>query len=388
MSHPLLTISDMDSFVLIIAVTMSIALVIALILLVARGRGVRSDSPPINAGLLAEQVAALAGEAFRAHMQAGQAESARRQDVFDAKWDPMVGRVKEELAGLRDLVTTLQHDRAVQQAEITQALCTMEEGQRSLVATNQRLNEILGSAPARGQWGERMADDVLRAAGMVEGVNYFRQQQTEAGTRPDFSFVLPDGRRLHMDVKFPLDSYVRFLEADSALEAKQQKKSFGSAVQKHIRDTASRDDYKESIGTVGFVLMFIPNEAVYSFVLEHHRGLFDEALSKQVLVCSPFTLFGMVSLVRQAMDTMALKRASEQIRDHLAGFEDQWDKYLREVRKVEGHLERLNGAFTRLTTTRERGLQRTVDRIQLLKTGREESAPNGDTAALTERPRP
>ena len=36
------------------------------------------------------------------------------------------------------------------------------------------------STKARGQWGERMAEDVLRLAGFVEGVNY-RKRQALAG---------------------------------------------------------------------------------------------------------------------------------------------------------------------------------------------------------------
>ena len=55
------------------------------------------------------------------------------------------------------------------------------------------------SPTARGQWGERMAEDVLRLAGFVENVNYVKQTQVEGGTgRPDFTFPLPEGpRALH-----------------------------------------------------------------------------------------------------------------------------------------------------------------------------------------------
>ena len=41
--------------------------------------------------------------------------------------------------------------------------------------------QSLASPKARGQWGERMADDVLRLAGMVEGVNYLRQTSVAGG---------------------------------------------------------------------------------------------------------------------------------------------------------------------------------------------------------------
>ena len=41
-----------------------------------------------------------------------------------------------------------------------------------------------GQPQARGQWGERMADDVLRLAGFVEGVNYRKQTAVAGGHDP------------------------------------------------------------------------------------------------------------------------------------------------------------------------------------------------------------
>ena len=89
------------------------------------------------------------------------------------------------------------------------------EGLNALTEHTRQLREALASQKVRGQWGERMAEDVLRLAGFLEGVNY-RQQATLAGSggRPDYTFLLPNGLVMHMDVKFPLDNYVRFLEAD------------------------------------------------------------------------------------------------------------------------------------------------------------------------------
>ena len=39
---------------------------------------------------------------------------------------------------------------------------------------------MLASTQRRGAWGERMAADVLRLAGLQEGVNYVRQSAAEA----------------------------------------------------------------------------------------------------------------------------------------------------------------------------------------------------------------
>ncbi|MXX64049.1 MAG: DNA recombination protein RmuC [Acidimicrobiia bacterium] len=375
MSHPLPTMSGMDNLTVIIITALVSGLVVSIgFLLGGRRKGEsvfkRDPGPPEEpspADML-DPIIRLAGQTFQSHLQAGNAELARQREVFDTKWSPLVAGMNQELSDIRGLVTDLQKDRAVQHEGLTEKLRNAEEGQRNLLSSTQRLNDILGNSQARGQWGERMADDILRTVGMIEGVNYRKQMTTASGTRPDFSFELPDGRLLHMDVKFPLESYVRYLESENSSDQAVAAKDFGKALKGHILETAGRDSYQESISTVGFVLMFVSNESIYSFIHEHHGGLLELALSKGVVVCSPFTLFGMLSLVRQAMDTLALEKSSQEILDHLGTFSEEWARYVEKTEKVALHLGRLNKAFHDLTGTRQRKLERELDRIDELKT--------------------
>ena len=60
---------------------------------------------------------------------------------------------------------------------------------KALAETTGHLREALASPKARGQWGERMADDVLRLAGMVEGVTYKKQTGSPAASIPDVTFL-------------------------------------------------------------------------------------------------------------------------------------------------------------------------------------------------------
>ena len=85
----------------------------------------------------------------------------------------------------------------------------------------------MASPTARGQWGERMAEDVLRLAGFVENVNYVKQTQLDGATgRPDFTFPLPKGHELYMDVKFPMAGYLRFLDATTDAERQAHRAAF------------------------------------------------------------------------------------------------------------------------------------------------------------------
>ena len=91
-----------------------------------------------------------------------------------------------------------------------------------------------------------MAEDVLRLAGFTENVNYRKQAQlggADAGVtgRPDFTFDLPKGHVLHMDVKFPLSSYLRYLEARTDVERAEHLKTFLRDVRTRVRELSKRN---------------------------------------------------------------------------------------------------------------------------------------------------
>ena len=125
--------------------------------------------------------------------------------------DQQLYNIKAELVRVTDFVRGLERDREAKFGQLTEQIRNVGEQAAALTASTGTLREALSSSQARGQWGERMAEDILRLMGMKEGVNYRKQETMGAnGSRPDFSFMLPGDMKLNMDVKFPLDNYLRF----------------------------------------------------------------------------------------------------------------------------------------------------------------------------------
>ncbi|MDG1877479.1 MAG: DNA recombination protein RmuC [Acidimicrobiales bacterium] len=273
-----------------------------------------------------------------------------------------VHTMNAELTQLRLLVTQLQKERAQQHGQFVESLEAATRQQKQLAETTGHLRDALASPQARGQWGERMAEDVLRSAGMREGVNYRKQKLIEGGTKPDFTFLLPDDNKLHMDVKFPVTNYLRYLEAPSDTEAAERCDRFLRDVRDRVKELNGRG-YAASDSTLGYLLLFIPNESVYGFIHENDSTLLDDALAQQVVLCSPTTLFAVLGVIRQAMDAFAVERASEEIVQCLAGFGEQWRKFSEQIDKVDRHLDTLTRSFGDLSGTRRRQLERQLDRI-------------------------
>ena len=155
-----------------------------------------------------EAFAALAGEALDANArrlaeQAGAVLDGKKQLI-----DQAVAAVAERLGRMSD-----QLQRA--EAERKQELGRLSGSVASLAGTAGELHRMLASTQRRGAWGERMAEDVLRLAGLQEGVNYVKQSAAAAESgKPDFTFFLPNELKVNMDVKFPLESYKAVVDAE------------------------------------------------------------------------------------------------------------------------------------------------------------------------------
>ena len=82
-----------------------------------------------------------------------------------------------------------------------------------------------------------------------------------------------------------------------------------------------------------------------------------------MVLCSPTTLFAVLGVIRQAMDTFAVERASEEILDCLSSFGEQWQRFSGQIDKVERHISTLNNSFEELSGPRRRQLERQLDQI-------------------------
>ncbi len=284
--------------------------------------------------------------------------------------------LRHELDRVSGLVVGLQERQAAQHGEMSARLTEAARSTGELADTARHLREALASPKARGQWGERMADDVLRLAGFVEGVNYRRQTALASGSIPDVTFLLPGGLLLHMDVKFPLDNYVRALEASADHERVAAEAAFARDVRQRIKELSARG-YIESGVTVDHVLLFIPNESIFSFVHQQDPALVDVALRQRVVLCSPFTLFAVLAVIRQAVEAVQLQQTSDDVLRCLEGFGHQWEQFTEALELVGRRLDTAHRGFEELAGPRRRQLERQLDRVDDLRAQRGLDVPDG-----------
>lgn len=319
-----------------------------------------------------QQVALMNREQFGSAADQVNADLTAKKDVIDTRLDEVRVEMRGELQRLSQLVAELGQTSAQRFGEVDQSLRTHSEIAGHLAESTRALREALANPQARGQWGERMAEDVLRLAGFVEHVNYRKQTQVAGATgRPDYSFELPKGHVLYMDVKFPMAGYLRYLEVGTGAEREAHLKAFLRDVRARVKELAKRE-YAQAGDrpTVDYVLMFLPNEQLTGFIHEHDPGLLDEAMGQRVVMCSPLTLFAFLGVIRQAFDNFVIEQTSDEILQLLGKFAQQWQKYTESAERVKKRFDSVQNEFDQLVGVRRRQLERPLAQLEDLRVRR------------------
>jgi DNA recombination protein RmuC len=316
-----------------------------------------------------QQAAVVQREQLGAQLAAGERELTARKDVIDSRLDQVQNELRAQMDRLGHLVGQLGQRSAEQFGKVDESLRNQAEITQALSVSTQSLREALANPKARGQWGERMAEDVLRLAGFLEHVHYEKQTAVE-GTRalPDYTFLLPKGHELYMDVKFPLSAYLRYLEAGSEAERQAHREAFLRDVRARVRELAQRDYAR--VGehpAVDYVLLFLPNETVSTFIYENDPEIVELALGQKVVLCSPLTLFAFLGVIRQAFDNFVIEQTSDEILRLLGRFGQQWARYKESLAIVERRFDAVHKELEQLNGPRRRQLEKPLAELEELR---------------------
>ena len=305
------------------------------------------------------------------------AQQTQNTQEFDSKKrliDQQLNQMGATLDQVRALMTDVQAQSGERLSALTTEIRNTADQTKRLSETTNTLRETLANSRARGAWGERMAEDVLQAAGLLPNIHYTKQTTTATGTRPDFTFRLPKDQYLNMDVKFPLDNYLRALETDSDTERDRLEQQFFRDVRNHVKAVTSRDYIDPAANTIDCVLLFIPLEQVYGFILQHDRTLLENSLESRVVLCSPFSLFGVLSVIREAAEVFSLQQTAGEMLTLWNALSKEWLRYAEALDKLESDFQRVANDFDTLTGTRRRALERQLLKLETLRTAQSEES--------------
>ena len=255
---------------------------------------------------------------------------------------------KDQIDGkVRDLEVEIQKLREMN----SEKFGSMDNAVAGLAQQTQALNKVLSGSQARGNWGEKMLEDLLTKSGFERGINYEMQEKLDGGGKPDFTFYLPPDRVLYLDSKFPMENYLKYFEAQDDNTRKIMKEAFVKNVKQRIKELETRDYVDQSkANAIDYVLLFIPNEGVLGFIQQHSPGLIDEAVSKRVVLCSPLTLYAFLGVVRQATASFHMEQNANEVLRLYKNFIAAWGQYVKYLKDISKAFESMQTKLKAITT--------------------------------------
>ncbi|MCE5313018.1 MAG: DNA recombination protein RmuC [Nitrospiraceae bacterium] len=314
-----------------------------------------------------EEFLKIAEERLKAQTRQNTTELQGKKELIDQN----IEAISKTLAEVQKRIEDVGRGSGEKFAEVAALIKKHEDVTVKLKDTTEHLTNALASSKKRGEWGERMAEDIIRLIGMSEGINYIKQKTLESSSgRPDYTFLLPNNLKMNMDVKFPLDNYLNYVNAESEHDRKRFREDLIRNARTMIKQVTGRDYINPADNTVDYVIIFIPNEQVYAFINEADPSIMDEALKQKVILCSPITLYAVLAVIRQTIENFSLERTAFEILNLLGDFEKQWNLYKEKMRAMGDRLDAAKREYEGLVSTRTNQLEKPLRKIEDLRTNR------------------
>lgn len=276
------------------------------------------------------------------------------------KKDAIEKMVKE----ISENLSKVEKDRVGSFTNLRDAIENNVKLTKELSVTTEGLKRVLSNNQQRGAFGEKVAEDLLKMSGFVIGTDYTRQETT-GDARPDFTLYLPDKTKINIDSKFPYANIVNMSESSDADEKNRFKKLFEQDIKKKINDVTSRNYINPEDNTVDFVILFIPNEMIFSFIYESFPDVWQDALNRKVVMTGPFSFTAILRMVKQAYENFRFQKNVQGIITQIKIFGTEFEKYNEEFIKIGDRIDSLHKQYNEVGNTRTKKLQKVIDKINI-----------------------
>lgn len=258
---------------------------------------------------------------------------------------------------LQNILSTVNNNLNETQRNITEQLSTsttvineIQQKLGSLEVTTKNIEEIgkdisslqdLLSAPKlRGNIGEYLLEELLKE--IFPAKNYQLKCTFKNGTQVDAIIKLGDGI-VPVDSKFPLESFQRFVSAESEAEKRQHKKDFIKSVKDRIDEIASKYINPDE-GTFDFAMIYIPAENVFyetiinDSLTDKEYEIFNYAIKKHVIPVSPNSFYAYLMALVYGLKGMKIEQQAKLILGELTSIQTSFAKFYTDFTVIGRHL--------------------------------------------------
>ena len=244
---------------------------------------------------------------------------------------------------------------------------------------------LKGDSKVQGNWGELVLESILESSGLRKGEEYVVQdshtQMDGSRLQPDVVIKLPEGRSLVVDSKVSITAYARHAETADADTAERELAAHIQSLRQHIQGLSGKN-YSSlyGVGSVDFVLMFVPIEPAFLLALKTAPNLYQEALAKNIVLVCPSTLMATLRTVAHLWRQDHQNRNALEIAKQCGSLYDKFVGFVEDLEKLGQRLDQAqtsyHDAFNKLKTGKG-NLIRSAEKVRELgvKPSKNLSAP-------------
>lgn len=315
-------------------------------------------------GMSAAKVAEQSKRILESDKESIQVDLHNKQQVMEK----LVQQLRSEMSDHQKNIQKAEVERTKEFSTLVSSLEQHKELTSELKMSTDLLSSVLSNNQNRGEWGERIIADLMTANGLVEGVHYLTQTKLgDSQLRPDILLLLPNKKVVPIDVKFPYSEMQKLSKAESKTQQNIHIKQFEVDIKNKITKVAQYIDVGRD--TLDYAILFVPNEALFSYINQNMPTIVDMALAKRVLLVSPFTFLIVARTVMESYRNFMIGDKLKEVVKYIDEFVTEWDKFKSGFDKYGRTLTTLQNDYQEISGTRVRVMEKKISQVQSYSNG-------------------
>lgn len=284
--------------------------------------------------------------------------------------EAILNPLKEKMENFEKAVKESDKSGAANKASIEKAIEDMMKRAQEIGDDAVNLTKALkGNSKVQGDWGEMLLESILEKSGLRKGEEYSLQESfTMDGERgrPDVIVRFPEKRAVVIDSKVSLTAYSNYMSADTEKERAEYLKAHLKSVKDHVNELSTRDYSQFVKDSIGYVLMFIPNEASYILAIQNDTSIGTYAYEKHIILISPTNLMMALQLAYNLWQSERQSQNVQEIVRQGSALYDKFVSFVENFAKVGAQLDSAKNTYNETAKQLSEGSGNLVKRVQNL----------------------